>query len=601
MRPLLFISPNVSPEGAPLIDLRLGVDIRTNSVIVAGSENDLLVVEALITRLEDSKVEERRNDVYRLVNSTAIDVATALNNFITANLNVYTKGNQLAPFQDLLKEVVVVPEPITNKLLVSATPRYYADVMRLIAELDAELPQVMIQVLIAEVDLNNTEEFGVEIGLQSPVFFQRGLFGGTSTSGITGTGAATAAAATGTSSAVGIGFPFNNPSLGLPNVAATTPGIVGWQGLGSFGTGRVSPNAGIGGFVFSAASDSFNLLIRALKVQGRADILSRPQIMTLDNQAAQVAVGQSVPYLGASTLTGTGVTQQSVLYQNVGVIMNVIPKISPDNKVTMRITPQISSVAGQATLGNGVQSPIFNQQILDTTVIARDGETVAIGGLITRSDQKNENKIPWVGDLPVIGAAFRYRQQIKRKQELLVILTPRIIRNRLEMERVLAEESRKMDWVVGDALRTHGTTGMHPLFAPPPGSGPGSGLPGSPPLPGAYGPAGGVDGNLMAPAVPQAPPRPILPLPRTDPGKPLPAGPTGGPTSALPPVSPERPFANLSAQPLQQGGPPSSVKVELPGVEPTTATVQQAGATTTNKDAKEGWKWRPFGGFFGGR
>src|SRR5262249_2319118 len=177
-------------------------------------------------------------------------------------------------------------------------------------------------------------------------------------SGITGTSAATAAAATGTSNAVGIGFPFNNPSLGLPNVTATTPGVVGFQGLNSFGTGRVSPNSGIGGFVFSAASDSFNLLIRALKVQGRADILSRPQIMTLDNQAAQVAVGQSVPYLGASSLVAGGLTQQSVLYQNVGVIMNVIPKISPDGKVTMRITPQISSGAGQATLGNGLGLPV---------------------------------------------------------------------------------------------------------------------------------------------------------------------------------------------------------------------------------------------------
>src|SRR5262249_23922439 len=162
------------PEGAPLIDLRIGVDIRTNSVIVAGSENDLLVVEALINRLEDSKIEDRRNDVYRLVNSTAVDVATVLNNFVTAKLQVYTKCNQLSRFHVILREVVVVLEPLTNKLLVSATARYYPDVMRLIAELYAELPQVMIQVLIAEVDLNNSEEFGVEIGLQSPVFFQRG-------------------------------------------------------------------------------------------------------------------------------------------------------------------------------------------------------------------------------------------------------------------------------------------------------------------------------------------------------------------------------------------------------------------------------------------
>jgi type II secretion system protein D len=427
--------------------------------------------------------------VYRLVNSNAVDVATALNNFITQSLNVYRNANQLTAFQDIEREVVVVPEPLTNKLLVSATPRYYADVMRLIAELDAELPQVVIQVLVAEVDLNNTEEFGVEFGLQSPVFFDRGIFGGATTSPITGGGAG------GTGTTTAIGFPFNNPAAGLPNITLAQQGVVGFQGLGNFGTGRVSPNSGIGGFVFSASSDTFNLLIRALKQQGRADILSRPQIMTLDNQAAQVAVGQSVPYLAGSVLAATGAAQQNVNYRDVGVILNVIPKISPDGKVTMRVTPQISSLGPTQNLGNGVVSPIFNQQVLDTTVIARDGETVAIGGLITRSDFKSENKVPWLGDLPVVGTAFRYRQQIKKKVELLVVLTPRIVRNRWEREQVLREEGRKMDWVVGDVLRTQGTLGMHPLFGPGPGGGVGAPPSGAGPVDGALPAAAADDGG----------------------------------------------------------------------------------------------------------
>ena len=114
---------------------------------------------------------------------------------------------------------------------------------------------------------------------------------------------------------------------------------------------------------------------------------------------------------------------------------------------------------------------MFNQQIVDTTVIARDGETVAIGGLITRSDAKNENKMPWLGDLPDVGTLFRYRQQIKSKQELLVILTPHVVRNRFEADRILAMEGRRMDWILGDVVKTQGSSGMLPLFPAPPGRG----------------------------------------------------------------------------------------------------------------------------------
>src|SRR5262249_52316755 len=211
------------------------------------------------------------------------------------------------------------------------------------------------------------------------------------------------------------------------------PGLVGFQGLGSLGVGRVSPTSGIGGFVFSAASDSFNLLIRALKTQRRLDVLSRPQVMTLDNQAAHAAIGQSLPNPLGSNATATGVVANNGNYRDIGVILNVIPHVNPDGKVTMRVTPQVSSVVPSnqfVNLGNGLLAPVFNQQIIDTTIIARDGETVAIGGLITRSDAKAENKFPWFGDLPVVGTLFRFRTQVKAKQELLVILTPHIVRNR---------------------------------------------------------------------------------------------------------------------------------------------------------------------------
>src|SRR5262249_15228580 len=155
---------------------------------------------------DDAEVPTRRNDVYHLRNSTAVDVANALNTFITNQLTVLRNNGFLTAYSDFEREVVIVPEPLTNKLLISATPRFYPDVMRLIEELDAELPQVVIQVLIAEVDLNNLEEFGVEIGLQSPILFQRSQTGLTTLAQT----ATAAGATTGVGSAIGFGF--NNPA-----------------------------------------------------------------------------------------------------------------------------------------------------------------------------------------------------------------------------------------------------------------------------------------------------------------------------------------------------------------------------------------------------
>jgi type II secretion system protein D len=468
-------------EGPPLIDLRLTVDQRTNSVIVAGGRNDLEVIEAIISRLEDSDVPTRHNEVYKLKNASAPDVATALQNFLTRALGITSTAGMLTAYQELERDVVIVPEPISNTLLISATPNYYADIMRMICELDAQQPQVVIQVLIAEVDLTNTEEFGVEVGLQSPILFSRTVIPQTNAFGsggsVTFTNLTSATAVgpgqvppgvtvnTSMNPAAFPGFNFNTTAdLGTNPLAG--PGVVGYQGLGNLGVGRSSPNTnGVGGFIFSAASDSFSLLIRALKTQNRIDILSRPQVMTLDRQAATILIGQAFPYTTGTTSNGIGPATTAVNYRNIGVQLDVTPQISPDGKVLMRVTPQISSVQPNTiSLGNGVVAPIFNVQTVDTTVLAEDGETVALGGLISKNDNATENKIPWFGDLPKIGALFRFRNTVVQRKELLVIMTPHIVRCAADADRILAEESRRIDWMLGDVFKTHATTGMDPIL-----------------------------------------------------------------------------------------------------------------------------------------
>lgn len=499
------------PEGAPITDLRITVDPRTNSIIIAGSRNDVDLIETIIFKLEDTEVQNRRNIVYHVRNSTAADLATALNNFLTGSLQVLQRGQQLTPYQDLQREVVVVPEPITNKLIISATPNQYDNILRIIMELDAEPPQVVIQALIAEVDLNNSEEFGVELGLQTPVLFQRGIFPATAFQAGSTTNPGTAVLPTGASvtSANPVGQPgfLFNTTGPLGNNVAVNPGIVGFQGLGNLGVGRVSPTAGVGGFVFSAASDTFNLLIRALKVQGRVDILTRPQVTTTDNQQAQIVVGQQVPFIEGANINTLGNVTPIINYKNIGIILTVTPRISPDGKVIMRVHPEVSSLAqSQINLGNGLLASVFNDQFVDTTVIAGDGETVAIGGMIQKRDQKTENKIPWVGDLPYVGTLFRYRTQAKTKTELLVILTPHIVRGKMDADLILGQEARRMDWVLGDVMKMHATTGMEPVLPAPPGGGPGVCPPG-------VGPA--MAPVLAPPAAGQEihAPRPVNPMP----------------------------------------------------------------------------------------
>jgi type II secretory pathway component GspD/PulD (secretin) len=467
-RPSILTLSGFTPEGVPLIDVRLTTDLPSNSLIVAGSANDLAVIRAIVEKLEMSDVRERINDAFQIHNAQAVDIVNALNTFFTNALTPYTTGGLNTAFNQLYRNVILVAEPVTNKVLVSASKEFFEQVARFIAQIDVLPPQVVIQSMICEVDLMGTEEFGCEIGLQSPVMFRRSVFpaagfgtGFTSNvaspaipSGFTGTG--------GTNPVGQYGFLFNNSTNPIGANVGASPAQVGYQGLGSLGVGRISPTSGVGGFVFSAASDSVNVLIRALQTQNRIEILSRPQVTTSDNQAARILVGQNFPFITGSTIT-TGITgipsiTNTITYKDIGIQLQVTPKINPDGTVIMRVIPEVSAPANTTVnIGNGVLAQALNIETIETTIICQDGETVGLGGLIQKKDTKSENKIPWLGDLPWIGAAFRYRTEEKNRTELLVILTPHVVRCRAERELVLADEARRLDpTLIRESAHIHG-------------------------------------------------------------------------------------------------------------------------------------------------
>jgi type II secretory pathway component GspD/PulD (secretin) len=459
-----------------LVRIQFSYDERTNSIIAAGSREDLAVVEAILLRLDQGDIRERETTVYRLKNAFAQNVADALNNWLTTRRAAEAEAEvTISPFEQIEREVIIVPELASNSLLVSATPRYYRQVRELIDQLDERPPMVMIQVLIAEVRLNDTDEFGVELGLQDSLLFDRSLLGDLSTITTTTENQSPGGAVTTTTQQTIVnapgqpGFNFNNQTLGnnLSTNALATAASVASQGLSNFSLGRVNNELGFGGFVLSASSNSVSVLLRALQEKRRLEVLSRPQIMALDGQEGIIQVGQQVPRITATSLTQFGQTN-SIIYEPVGIILHVVPRISPDGLVVMQIEAVKSEVGSEAegipisvsASGEILRAPRIDNTQAITTVSALTGQTVVLSGLLTTRKFDIHRSVPLISQIPLIGDLFRYDSVQEERKELLIILTPRIIYNKLDAEIVKQVESSRMSWILSDVIALNGESGL---------------------------------------------------------------------------------------------------------------------------------------------
>lgn len=453
-----------------LIPLRFSVDVRTNSVIAIGGAEALRVVEAILLRLDESDVRQRKNIVIRLKNSPVTEVANAINQFLQSQRQLAQVDPELVSNMELLeREIIVVPEIVTNSLLISATPRYFGEVQELVARLDEAPAQVIIQALLVEVELDNTDEFGVELGFQDSLLFDRSVVSNlvTLTETVTSPNGVQTTTQNVVSQEATPGFLFNNQQLG--NNTAIRPSSVGTQGLSNFSLGRINGDLGFGGLVLSASSESVSVLIRALASKRRVQVLSRPQIRTLDNQLAQIQVGQQVPIVDGVNVTATGVTNPLIRQDQAGIILTVTPRISPDGTIVMETVAEKSQFGGQgvpiftdATTGNVIESPIKDITTARTTVAVPNGQTVVLGGMITTTEDTLERKVPWLGDIPILGTAFRYDGRTTLRRELLIFLTPRIIRGEVDSEMISRVEAERLHFFQEEAELLHG-----PLFAVP--------------------------------------------------------------------------------------------------------------------------------------
>lgn len=358
--------------------LTVTIDARTNSLLIGGTDHYVALVSQLIESLDSSTALERNSEVIRLKNSQATEVAAAIRSFLDQErqklIQALGADAAAAVQRSMEQEVAVVAETSSNTLLLSANRRYFEQVRHIIDELDMPQPQVLIQVLLAEVTLDNATDLGME-------WNYKGASGDTSY-------------AIGTD--LGVADQLKN----------------------------------LGGFSTAVTGSDFSFLLRALKEQGRLEVLSRPQIVTADNKPATINIGQRVPLIDQSRLDAQNNLTTSFRYEDVGVNLTVTPKISPDGFVKMEIGTTNSAISSSSVQVNKSSSvPIINQRKASTTVSAQSGQTIIIGGLIATTDDKRVKKMPIMGDIPYLGALFRTTSTKRERKELLILLTPQVLVN----------------------------------------------------------------------------------------------------------------------------------------------------------------------------
>ncbi|NIP39308.1 MAG: type IV pilus secretin PilQ [Candidatus Dadabacteria bacterium] len=285
----------------------------------------------------------------------------------------------------------------TNSILLTDTESRIESVEQLIASLDIPEPQVLIESRIVQATLDFTRELGVQWGLNYR-----------------------ASAATG--NPTGALFPSDVQVGGVQSGSPSTFGDIGNDFIVDFPAATGQGAGSAVGLILGSLTGAYDLDIRlsALETRGDGRILSSPKILTLNNQAASITQGVSIPFLSVSS---AGTQTQFV---DASLTLDVTPQVTNDDKILMELSVS-DNAPDPATTGAGGQPGIRTNEA-STNVIAGDGETVVIGGIFTRQASENFGGVPWFSRLPIFGMFFRNTQTVDQRRELLVFITPRIIR-----------------------------------------------------------------------------------------------------------------------------------------------------------------------------
>jgi len=429
--------PGAAQPGAlnTLDSLQVGVDERSNSLIIRGRDRSLVgKVQNLAQSLDVPTPAAGNVHVIYLKNAQAVEVAKTLRSIVSADsssLSAATPTSALSSPQAASTQTstdlngkgsngmdsgggMIQADPSSNALIITAPEAVYNNLKATIDMLDVRRAQVLVEALIAEVSADKAAEFGIQW------MYLDGAQSGKGTSALGGFGSS--------SSTSNISTIAANPAAAAKGLSL---GLV--KGTITLPDGTTIANLG--------------LLARALETRTNANILSTPTLLTLDNEEAKISVGSNVPFLtGQYSLTGTSGTAspfQTIERKDVGLTLKVKPQISEGGTVRLAIAQEVSKLrqsAGDTTLAS------TDKRSIESTVLVDDGQIIVLGGLIDEKMEDVEDKVPLLGDIPLLGHLFRYNTRQHTKTNLMVFLRPVIVR---DAATAAAVTHPRYDYIVG--------------------------------------------------------------------------------------------------------------------------------------------------------
>ena len=377
----------------PLWGMILSND-SSNSLIMINSLSNIKTLLTIIDSLEKASTRALSVNIYPLKFGDSKNLANVLNQVfnnastITNQANQQFRGPQygLGGTQQPGETVTIVAEATSNTLIAVATPQTLSLIRTTLEQLDRKQSQVLVEVLVVDVTLTKDLALGVEWSLP------------------------------------GI------PKLGGVDYNGTFSNSLALSGK--------TPD-----FQYALLQGNTSAIIHSLMQETKVDVKSAPKILTLDNQKATVTVGQQVPNVTGSQTTSGGQVIYTYNYNTVGTTLEVTPHINQDNFVTMTVHQNVSKITSTTYFG----APVLDNRDAVTSVRVKDGETMVLGGIMTDQSLVTENKVPILGDIPLIGFLFNSSQTTKEKTELLIFLTPHIIDNAKDSGETVRSMERRME------------------------------------------------------------------------------------------------------------------------------------------------------------
>ncbi|MDY6857215.1 MAG: secretin N-terminal domain-containing protein [Thermodesulfobacteriota bacterium] len=380
-------------------------DKRTNTVVILANSHVVNEITDLIKKL-DRPISRSKSKihVYYLENASSEDLASVLSKLPSKRRR--RKGRSPA----LGNNVIISADDATNSLIIAAAPQDYAVLKKIIEKLDITNEQVLIYALIAEVSINMSKEFGIE--WRVPELPDNGdvtLYDGTS-------------------------LPLDSEGMGGIDQLTTNPYSAIPSGLF---LDTVKGTMEFGGTEFL----NIGALIRAFQANSEINVLSTPHILTMENEEAEIVVGEERPFLLSSQATETGDTTKTFKYKDLGVTLHITPQISQGEIVNLEIFIEIKNFMEVIEVG----AINTTKRLAKTTVLVEDGEMIVIGGLIRDDTRKGLSQVPCLDNIPIMGWFFKAFYQGDSKNNLVIFITPHIIETPEDLSRITEDKrsSRK--------------------------------------------------------------------------------------------------------------------------------------------------------------